>query len=307
MTTLPTPDDTTGGEAADPRHAATAVFEQHRGSLVGAAYRILSSHSDAEDVVQEAWLRWCDVDLDTIDEPRAYLLTVTTRLALNRVRQLRTRRESYVGPWLPEPVATDPRDDGAAAAELADEVSMAMLIVLESLSPLERAAFVLTEVFGMPAPEVATTLDRSPAAVRQLVHRARSHVEARRPRSVVDASRHRKVVERFLAAATSGDVAGLFEVLAPDVTLVSDGGGIRRAALRPIHGVDKVARWLVAVGSKPEAQLVTGAELRVVNGEDAVVFLTADGVDSVWFLTVEGDRAVALHGVRNPEKLHAVT
>ena len=139
MTTLPTPERPTGAAAAPP-DAATAVFEQHRGSLVGAAYRILSSHSDAEDVVQEAWLRWRDVDLDTIDEPRAYLLTVTTRLALNRIRQQRSRREAYVGPWLPEPVATDPRDDGAAAAELADEVSMAMLIVLESLIPHQAAA-----------------------------------------------------------------------------------------------------------------------------------------------------------------------
>jgi len=292
---------------SDPTDVHTALFEEHRRLLVGAAYRLLGTHSDAEDVVQEAWLRWREVDLDTIDEPRAYLLTVTTRLALNRIRQLRSRREAYAGPWLPEPVTTDPRDDGAATAELADDVSMAMLIVLDSLSPLERAAFVLTEVFGMPAPEVATTLDRSPAAVRQLVHRARSHVEARRPRSVVDAARHRQVVERFLTAATTGDVDALFEVLAPDVTLVSDGGGIRKAALRPIHSADKVIRWLAAVMNRPEAQLVTGAELRVVNGEDAVVFLTAEGIDSVWFLTVEGDRAVTLLGVRNPEKLHAVT
>jgi RNA polymerase sigma-70 factor (ECF subfamily) len=305
MRTPATPDAADGTPAT--RHPQTAVFEEHRGTLVGAAYRILSSHSDAEDVVQEAWLRWRDVDLSTVDEPRAFLLTVTTRLALNRLRQLRSRRETYVGPWLPEPVASDPRDDGAAAAELADEVSMAMLIVLESLSPLERAAFVLTEVFGMPATEVATTLDRSPAAVRQLVHRARSHVEARRPRSVVDAARHREVTERFLAAAAGGQVEALFEVLAPDVTLVSDGGGIRRAALRPIHTADKVARWLAGVLNRPESAAVTGAEVRVVNGEDAVVLLTAEGVDSVWFLTVEDDRVVAVYGIRNPDKLHAVT
>ena len=184
---------------------AAATFEDHRRLLVGAAYRLLGSHSDAEDVVQEAWIRWSTVDPSTIDEPRAYLLTITTRLALNRLRQLRTRRESYVGPWLPEPVSSDPRDDGAAATELADDVSMAMLIVLESLSPLERAAFVLADVFGMPSGEVAGALDRSPAAVRQLVHRARSHIEARQPRSVVDTARHREVTERFLEAASTGD------------------------------------------------------------------------------------------------------
>ena len=203
--------------------------------------------SDAEDVVQEAWIRWSGVDHDTIDEPRAFLLTVTTRLALNRLRQLATRKESYVGPWLPEPVATDPRGDGEAAAQLADEVSMAMLIVLESLSPLERAAFVLTEVFGMSAPEVAEALDRSPAAVRQLVHRARSHVEARQPRHVVDENRHREITERFIAAARGGDLTALIEVLSPDVVLVTDGGGIKQAALRPIHGADKVLRWLAGV------------------------------------------------------------
>src|SRR3954454_3873579 len=191
---------------------ATAVFEEHPSILIGAAYRILGSRRDAEDVVQEAWLRWADVDHETIDEPRAFLLTVTSRLALNRVRQLATRKESYVGPWLPEPVATDVRGDGAEAAQLADEVSMAMLIVLESLSPLERAAFVLTEVFGMPAPEVAETLDRSPAAVRQLVHRARSHVEARRPRQPVSDSRHREITERFMVAAGGGDITALLEV-----------------------------------------------------------------------------------------------
>ena len=160
---------------------ATEAFEEHRSTLVGAAYRILGSRVDAEDVVQDAWIRWSGLDHETIDEPRAFLLTVTTRLALNRLRQLSTRRETYVGPWLPEPVATDPRADGAQTVLIADEVSMAMLIVLESLTPLERAAFVLTEVFGMSAPEVGGALDRSPAAVRQLVHRARSHVEAAGP------------------------------------------------------------------------------------------------------------------------------
>lgn len=283
----------------------TEVFEAHRRLLVGAAYRILGSHTDAEDVAQEAWLRWHTVDLRTVDDPRAFLLTITTRLALNRVRQLRTRRETYVGPWLPEPVSTRPDADGAAAAELADEVSMAMLIVLESLSPLERAAFVLTEVFGMPAGDVAEVIDRSPAAVRQLVHRARSHVEARRPRATVDETAHREVTERFLAAAGSGDVSALLSVLAPDVTLVTDGGGVRRAALRPIHGAEKVSRWLVGVLSRPDVEGLA-ADLAVVNGELALVTRSVEGVDSVLFLTVQSGRIAALHAIRNPEKLTAI-
>jgi RNA polymerase sigma-70 factor (ECF subfamily) len=287
--------------ATDP----TEVFEEHRSTLIGAAYRILGSRVEAEDVVQEAWVRWSGVEHDGIEEPRAFLLTVTTRLALNRLRQLTSRRETYVGPWLPEPVATDPRADGPEAAQLADEVSMAMLIVLESLSPLERAAFVLTEVFGMSAPEVAEALDRSPAAVRQLVHRARSHVESRQPRHVVDQERHREVTERFLAAAGGGDIAALMTMLAPDVVLVTDGGGIRQAALRPISGAQNVLRWLAAVLDKPESAAIEFG-LRHVNGELAVVASNAEGVDGVIFVTVEDDRITALHGIRNPEKLGAV-
>ena len=283
----------------------TALFEEHRSVLIGAAYRILGSRSDAEDVVQEAWLRWSQVDAETVDEPRAYLLTITSRLALNRLRQLARRKETYVGPWLPEPVSTDPREDGVEAAQLADEVSMAMLIVLESLSPLERAAFVLTEVFGMSAPEVAEALDRSPAAVRQLTHRARSHVHARQPRHDVDAARHREITERFIAAAGGGDIATLMELLAPDVVLVTDGGGIKQAALRPIHGMDKVLRWFAGVMSKPEAAQSRFA-MRQVNGEAAVVVNIGDGLDGVLFLTVQDDLITAIHGIRNPEKLHAV-
>lgn len=283
----------------------TATFEAHRPALIGAAYRILGSRVEAEDVVQEAWIRWSGTDHDQVEQPRAFLLTVTTRLALNRVRQLSTRRETYVGPWLPEPVSTDPHGDGAQAAQLADEVSMAMLIVLESLSPLERAAFVLTEVFGMAAPEVGEALDRSPAAVRQLVHRARSHVQARRPRQLVDAAQHRDVTQRFLAAAAGGDLDELMGLLAPDLELVTDGGGVKRAALRPIRGAEKVLRWFVGVMSKPEAA-ETEFALRRVNGEDAIVTSTPEGIDSVLFLTVEDGQIIAVHVVRNPEKLGAV-
>ena len=285
----------------------TELFEQYRSTLVGAAYRILGSHVEAEDVVQEAWIRWADVDHVTIDSPRAYLLTVTSRVALNRVRHLATRRESYVGPWLPEPVASepDPRSDGAAATQLADDVSMAMLIVLESLSPLERAAFVLTEVFGMAAPEVGEALDRSPAAVRQLVRRARSHVAARQPRQAVSKDRHRQVTERFMSAAAGGDVTQLLQILAPDVVLVTDGGGIKQAALRPIHGAERVLRFFAGVMAKPESA-GTDFALRRVNGELAIVVNNDGELDGVFFVTVEDDRITALHGIRNPEKLGAL-
>jgi RNA polymerase sigma-70 factor (ECF subfamily) len=239
-----------------------------------------------------------------VDDVRAYLLTITSRLALNKLRELKARRETYIGPWLPEPVATD-TDDPARAAELADEVSMAMLIVLESLSPLERAAFVMTDVFAMTSPEVAEALGRSPAAVRQLVSRARAHLAARSPRQVVEASRHQAVIERFLNAVVSGDVAELVAVLSPDVTLVTDGGGIRRAALRPIHSSDKVIRWILGVLRDPDvASLVP--EIRTLNGEPALVARGPDGVDSVYFLTVEDGRITAVHSIRNPEKLTAV-
>lgn len=294
-----------------PRDQATAdaeavgLFEEHRGLLLSASYRILGSWMDAEDVVQESWIRWSRIDRTGIESPRAYLLTITTRLALNRTRQLATHRESYVGPWLPEPVATDPRSDAEVATGIADEVSMAMLIVLASLTPLERAAFVLIDVFGMTAPEAAEALDRSPAAVRQLAHRARSHVLGRRPRNPVDPRRHREITERFLQTVLDGDVEGFVALLAPDVVLVTDGGGVKQAALRPIHGVDKVTRFLFGVLSKVASETST-LELRNINAETAVVFSISDEVDSVGFLTIESDQVTGLHLVRNPAKLTAV-
>ncbi len=282
---------------------STELFEQHRSTLLGAAYRILGSRVEAEDVVQEAWIRWSGVTHGEVEEPRAYLLTVTSRLALNRLRQLTTRKEAYVGPWLPEPVATS--NESEEAAELADEVSMAMLIVLESLSPLERTAFVLAEVFALSAPEIAEVLDRSPAAVRQVLHRARSHVRSRRPRQVVDAERHRRVTARFMTAAAGGDLEELLRLLAPDVVLVTDGGGIKQAALRPIESADKVVRWMLGVLGRATANGVV-PELRRVNGEPAIVMTDPAGVDAVMFLTVEGEQVTALYIIRNPVKLGAV-
>jgi RNA polymerase sigma-70 factor, ECF subfamily len=281
-----------------------AEFAEHRSALIGAAYRVVGSLSDAEDVVQETWLRWSAADREEVRDVRAYLIRIATRLALNRLRQQQARREQYVGPWLPEPIAAAPAgEDPAAVAEVADSVSMAMLVVLETLSPLERAAFVLREVFDLPFGEIAHTLGRSEAAVRQLTHRAREHVQARRPRQTVDKARHSEVTLQFLEATATGDLEGVMSLLAPDVVLVSDGGGKRRAALRPIHGPEKIARWLIAVVTRPD---VVGMVVRVleVNGEEAFVAYNGDEVDSVGFLEVDEQGVInEIYLVRNPDKL----
>ncbi|HEY9335416.1 MAG TPA: RNA polymerase sigma-70 factor [Kribbella sp.] len=277
-------------------------FAEHRAVLVGAAYRVVGSVSDAEDVVQEAWLRWSAIEHDDIRDVRAYLIRITTRLALNRLREQKARREQYVGPWLPEPLATG-EDDPAAAAELADSVSMAMLVVLETLSPLERATFVLREVFDLPYDEIADTLGRSEAAVRQLAHRARSHVHARQPRHHVDKASHDELTMRFMQAAGSGDFDQVVALLAPDAVLISDGGGKKRAALRPIQGAEKIARWLFAVIAENP-----GFEIRMgtLNGEVAYIAYDGDEPDTVAFLEVSDGLISDLYLIRNPDKLRQV-
>jgi RNA polymerase sigma-70 factor (ECF subfamily) len=285
-----------------------AEFAEHRAVLVGAAYRVVGSVVDAEDVVQETWLRWSAADREEVRDVRAYLIRITTRLALNRLRQQKSRRESYVGPWLPEPLVTTPaEDDPAAVAEVADSVSMAMLVVLETLSPLERATFVLREVFDLPFGEIAETLGRSESAVRQLAHRAREHVHARQPRHSVDKARHTEVTSQFLAAAWSGDFDQMVSLLAPDVVLVSDGGGKKKAALRPLMGAEKIARWLVATLA-PDRE-AHGFEVRLVelNGERAFIAYDGNEVDSVGYLEI-GDSGVIneIYVIRNPDKLKAI-
>lgn len=275
-------------------------FEELRPQLLGAAYRVLGRVVDAEDAVQETWLRWAAADRSQVRDPRAYLLTAATRQALNRLRAQASRREDYVGPWLPEPVAT--AGDPAAEAELSDSVSMAMLVVLESLSPLERVAFVLHDVFGLTFAEIAATLDRSEAATRQLASRARSHVHARRPERV-ERGRHDRVVRECLDFLGRGDVERFVALLAPDVVLVTDGGGKRRAALRPIHGPDKVVRWIAGVMVQPDVATGMRYDLLELNGEIAMVMYAGDVLDAVGFLTVEERGITALHIVRNPDKL----
>jgi len=253
-------------------------------------------------VVQETWLRWTGVDATEVRNPRAYLVQIATRQALNRIRANRARREDYVGPWLPEPllVDEDPAQRVVDDAARGEAVSMAMLVVLETLSPLERAVFVLREVFGMDHDEVAATVERSPTAVRQLAHRAREHVQARRPRFDADRAEQYRVTREFLAACATGDVDALLGLLAPDVVLTSDGGGKRKAALRPITGADKVARFLLAVleieGVEPELELV--------NGQVGVVVRQDDGqAVYVGLLQIEGGAITHVLAVLNPDKL----
>ncbi len=287
--------------------SATDCFVAHRNLLFTVAYEMLGSAADAEDVLQETWLRWSEVDLDEVRDERAYLVRITTRLSLNRLRTMGRRRESYVGPWLPEPLLIAP--DVADDVELADSVSTAMLLVLETLTPTERAVFVLREVFDVPYDEIAEAVEKSGAAVRQIAHRARSHVEARRPRSSVTAAEQEAVLHRFVAATTTGDIQGLMDVLAPDVVLLTDGGGVKRAALRPIHGRDKVLRFLAGVGGGAGGRgggVVDRTEMVVLNGVPALQLWVNGEVDSVLSLSMEGGVATVLYVVRNPEKLRGL-
>ncbi|MFB6815714.1 RNA polymerase sigma factor SigJ [Streptomyces sp. NPDC056347] len=284
---------------------ATDVFENHRSVLTGVAYRMLGRITDAEDVVQEAWLRWSAAPREDVREPRAFLVRIVTRLAVDRLRQVRSRREAYVGPWLPDPVVTHfgpAVPDTAEKAVLADSVSVAVLVVLESLSPLERAVFVLREAFGFPYAEIAVALDRGEPAVRQLAGRARRHVEERKPRYDVDPAQCRDLTERFLAAAAGGDIEGLLALLAPDVRLVGDGGGKSRAPLRIIDSADKVGRFLLAVAREQSGRL--DARILELNGGPALLLLIEDEVDSVVQLGILDGVVHCVYIVRNPDKLH---
>ena len=273
-------------------------FVTHRSLLFTVAYEMLGSRSDAEDVVQETWLRWANVDAGEVRDPRAYLVRAVSRQALNRLRTLARRREQYVGEWLPEPLLTAP--DVAEDVELAESVSIAMLTVLETLGPVERAVFVLREVFDLPYDEIAQTVDRSPAAVRQVAHRAREHVSARRPRISVSAEEQQAVVERFRAALADGDLEGLLDILAPDVVVVADGGGVVRAALRPVSGATTVARLLSRLAVEvPGVQIA----LTWLNGAPGLRIDPEGEFDTAVSVAVHDGRITRIYGIRNPQKL----
>jgi RNA polymerase sigma-70 factor (TIGR02957 family) len=278
---------------------ATDAFVTHRNLLFTVAYEMLGSAADAEDVLQETWLRWVGVDLDTVLDQRAYLVRVTTRQALDRLRTLRRRKESYIGPWLPEPLLTAP--DVADDVELADSVSMAMLLVLETLTPTERAVFVLREVFDLAYDEIAGAVDKTPAAVRQIAHRARAHVAARRPRGAVSPGQTRDALQAFQRAIETGDLQSLLDILAPDVVLLGDGGGVVQAVPRPIVGADKVAR-LLSAGAGKVASLMTMEPVQV-NGHPALILRLDDEVDTVLAVRIDDGLISGVYAVRNPEKL----
>jgi RNA polymerase sigma-70 factor (ECF subfamily) len=273
------------------------AFARHRSLLFTVAYEMLGSASDAEDVVQETWLRWAGVDQETVRDHRAYLVRIVTRQALNRLRSQTRRREDYVGEWLPEPLLTSP--DVAADVELAESVSIAMLTVLETLGPDERAVFVLREVFDTPYDEIAEAVGKSAVAVRQIAHRARDHVAARRPRMTVTATEQEEVVERFLAAVRGGDLQGLLDVLAPDVVAVADGGGVAPAARRPIEGADKVAAFLVRAADTAGLEVSSAW----INGAPGARIDIAGVFNTVVSLTVDDGRINGIYAISNPNKL----
>ncbi|MDX6356336.1 MAG: hypothetical protein QOF98_3239 [Streptomyces sp.] len=298
---------------------ATEVFVGHRELLFSVVYNMLGSVADTDDVLQETWLAWSRRNqhphAEEITSPRAYLVRIAVNQALARQDSISRRRETYVGPWLPEPLLTqapaardDPRAADASEAALRGEsVSIALLVVLETLTPLERAVFVLHEVFGYAHTEIAEILERSPAAVRQLAHRAREHVQARRPRYQADPQLRQQVTERFVAAALGGDLAALMDLLAPDVTMWTDGGGKARSALRPVHGREKVARMLdgFAANRLPQALDI---RYRHVNGDPSAVVFSGDSPYAVMVMDLDpdSDHVTDIFLVTNPDKLSHV-
>jgi RNA polymerase sigma-70 factor, ECF subfamily len=274
-----------------------ADFEPHRRSLVSLAYRMLGSVAEAEDVVQDAFLRWREVDRAAIAEPRAYLARVVSRLCLDRMKSASHRREQYVGTWLPEPVVAEP------AQTLADDLSIALLLALERLSPLERAAFLLHDVFDMDYAAVGEAIDHTEAACRQLAARAREHVRQDRPRYPANDSEARKLADAFVTAVATGDLGALASLLAEDAVIYSDGGGKRPAALNPIVGKDRILRFYQGLWNK-SAKLFSGlrAERTTINGLPGFVFHTADGTETLAVDTADG-AIVTLYQVRNPDKV----
>ncbi|MEU2926785.1 RNA polymerase sigma factor SigJ [Streptomyces sp. NPDC007251] len=296
--------------------AATRAFLDHRELLFAVVYNMLGTVADSEDVLQETWLSWAGRSgagdagrAARIEHPRAYLLRIAVRHALARRERITRRRETYVGPWLPEPLLTEgspgpaSAEDASEGAVRAESVSLAMLVVLETLTPLERAVFVLHEVFGYAHTEIADILGRSPAAVRQLAHRARSHVRARRPRYQAHPRVRRQATERFVAAALGGDLGALLEILAPEATLWTDGGGKAQAAPRPIRGREKVARALTGYAARSAAGLEF--QHRDVNGDAAVVVFEDGAPHAVMVMDLDpdGERVSEVYLVTNPDKL----
>jgi RNA polymerase sigma-70 factor (ECF subfamily) len=275
-------------------------FTTHRRLLFTVAYEMLGSAVDAEDVLQESWLKWDRADRGDVRDPRAYLVRIVTRTALDRLRTIARRREEYVGPWLPEPLLTSP--DVAEDLELADSLSTAMLLVLETLTPTERAVFLLRDVFDLGYGELAEAVGKSEAAVRQIAHRARTHVAERRPRTTASQAETRSALEAFMRTLETGDLQYLVDVLAPDVVALGDGGGIKQALPRPVMGSDKVGK-LMGVGVATAREMGMSMELVHVNGWPALLIRLGGEIDSVLSVRVDEGLVSAIYTVRNPEKL----
>jgi RNA polymerase sigma-70 factor (ECF subfamily) len=286
---------------------AAQAFEPLRRRLTGLAYRMLGSLADAEDIVQEAYVRWHGADRTSVADPRAYLSRVVTRLCLDQLRSARARRETYVGPWLPEPVLDETALAADALNEYADDLSIALMLTLERLSPLERAAFLLHDVFDVDFPEIAQALERTEAACRQLAARARAHVREQRPRFAPSANEVARLVGAFFAAVRAGDLPRLKEILAEDAVFHTDGGGKRNAALNPIRGRDKIIRFLAGLAKKRVLTLPQFVLPTRLNGMPGFIFVDGEGQIETLVLDILGERIAALYGIRNPNKLARIS
>lgn len=279
-------------------------FNQHRGLLFSIAYRMLGSAADAEDIVQEAFLRWQRAPADEVKSPRSYLSAIVTRLCIDQLRSAQSRREVYVGPWLPEPILTKQMPDMASTLELADSVSTAFLVVLESLQPIERAVFLLREVFGYEYSEIAQIVGKSEANCRQITRRAQQHIRERRPRFHTTREQQEKVTNEFMRACTNGDLQGLMSLLTDNVVVMTDGGGKAHAARRPILGPNNAARFLLGILAKAPPDLSFGID--EVNGGPGIITYAEGMANAVLTLDIAGDRIRGVYIVANPDKLQSV-
>lgn len=287
-------------ESVSQAEAPVSTFETFRGRLFGLAYRMLGSRADAEDIVQEAYVRWHEVAHDRIEKPEAWLVTTATRLAIDRLRRLRTEREAYVGPWLPEPIVTDAQPD--RHLELADDLSIAFMTILERLAPEERAAFLLHDVFDVGYGEIATVIDKSEAACRQVVHRARERVRGDRKRFDVTESAKASLLLKFTAAIEARDEQALLALFAPDATWTADGGGKAAAARAPIEGAARIARLVLGLREKLWAVNRT-VEVATINGETGLVIRDGNRLTATLSIATDGEQIVAVYAVVNPDKL----
>lgn len=285
---------------------ATQTFEMHRGFLTGLAYRMLGSVSDAEDAVQDAWLRWNGADRSGIENERAWLSTVVTRLSIDRLKAARHRRETYVGAWLPEPLIADPSLATMPAESIDRDVSVALMLALERLSPLERAAFLLHDIFDMSHADVAAVLGTAEENCRQLASRARRHIQEARPRYPLRPEESQPLAQAFLDASRSGDIARLRDLLAADAVLMTDGGGRRKAALNPIFGQDRVQRFFSGLARKRGHRMPLWRQAILINGMPGWVMVEVDGALQTLALDITGGRVSAVYLMRNPDKLQHV-